>query len=113
MALTGLAIPLDGDIAEQLKDSAEAMDKLGTLPAEDGGRVMTEGTDKGRRRGAGIAVTKAQIRQLELLIEHTGLDPVANGMELAETRDGRGLWISAEEAEAHSRPEARFAEDAI
>ena len=108
LMLTGLAVPLDGEIAQQLSEGAAAMGKLGALPAEDGGAAALEGTDEARQRGGPLVVTDAQIRQLEKLLQHIGLDPRANGMKLAETRDGRWLWMTVEEAATHDRPEARI-----
>ena len=106
--LTGLAVPLDGEIAQQLSEGAAAMDKLGTLPAEEGDAAALENADKARQRGEPLVATDAQIRQLEMLLQHIRLDPRANGMKLTETRDGRWLWMTLEEAAAHSRPDARL-----
>ena len=107
IALTGLAVPLGGDIAEQLNEGAEAMEKLGSLPAEDGGEVTRDHADKADRRDAHMAVTESQIHQLNKLLQEIGLDPRAHGMELVGLRDGRWLWMTAEEATAHRRPDAR------
>jgi hypothetical protein len=99
LALTGLAVPLDGDIAQQLGEGAAAMDKLGTLPAEEGGAAALEETRE--------VATDAQIHQLHALLQDIRLDPRANGMDLAETRDGRWLWMTVDEAVAHTRPDAK------
>ena len=108
MILTGLAVPLDGEIATQLSEGAATMDKLGTLPAEEGGTAALDDTRGTRQRDEPLVITDAQIHQLHMLLGSIGLDPRANGMELAETRDGRWLWMTAEEAAAHARPEARI-----
>ena len=107
LLLTGLALPLDGNIAQQLSEGASAMNTLGALPAEDGGTAALEGTREARQRDGPSLATDAQIHQLNMLLQSIGLDPRANGMDLAETRDGRWLWMTAEEAAAHTRPDAR------
>ena len=84
------------------------MDKLGTLPAEEGGPAAPEDTREARQRGGPLVATDAQIHQLHMLLKNIGLDPGANGMDLAETRDGRWLWMTVEEAATHDRPEARI-----
>ncbi len=106
--LTGLAVPLDGEIATQLSEGAAAMDKLGTLPAEEGGTAALADTREARQRDGHLVATDAQIHQLHMLFKSIGLDPGANGMDLAETRDGRWLWMTVEEAATHDRPEARI-----
>lgn len=106
--LTGLVVPLDGEIARQLSEGAAAMDKLGTLPAEEGGAAALEDKLESRRGDGPVFATDAQIHQLDGLLKSIGLDPRANGMELAETWDGRWLWMTAGEAAAHDRPEARI-----
>lgn len=106
--LTGLAVPLDGEIATQLSEGAATMDKLGTLPVEEGGTAALEDTREARQRDAPLVATDAQIRLLHSLLQRIGLDPGENGMELAETRDGRWLWMTVEEAATHDRPEARI-----
>ncbi len=106
--LIGLAVPLDGEIAQQLSEGAAAMDKLGALPAEAGGAAVREDAHEARLRDEPLVASGAQIHQLQILLREIGLDPRANGMDLAETRDGRWLWMTVEEAAAHVRPEARI-----
>ncbi|MCP4305509.1 MAG: hypothetical protein GY788_11650, partial [bacterium] len=108
LILTGLAVPLDGDIAQQLSEGAAAMDKLSTLPDEEGGAEALEEERETGRLEEPLRITDTQVHQLNTLLTTIGLDPRMNGMDLAETRDGRWLWMTAEEAKAHERPEARI-----
>lgn len=108
LLLTGLAVPLDGDIATQLSEGAAAMDKLGSLPAEDGDLAPMEDPHEAEHGRAPVRISDEQIHQLNTLLQAIGLDPRASGMDLAETRDGNWLWMTTAEAKAHERPEARF-----
>lgn len=108
IALTGLAVPLDGEIALQLSEGAAAMDKLASLPPEDGDPAPIESTNEAKKSQKTSQITETQIHQLNLLLNSIGLDPRDKGMELAETRDGRWLWMTVEEAISHDRPEARL-----
>ncbi len=109
IALTGLALPLDGAIAQQLSEGAAAMSKLGELPGAKGGTAALEDTREARQRDGPSVATDADLTRLNNLLQTIGLDPRENGMDLAETRDGRWLWMTADEAATPERPEARIA----
>ncbi|MCH8953533.1 MAG: hypothetical protein IID49_15630, partial [Proteobacteria bacterium] len=108
MALTGLAVPLGGDLATQLSEGAAALDKLAGLPTAEGGAAAPEDTREARQRDGPLVATDAQLHQLLKLLKRIGLDPRESGMDMAETRDGRWLWMTVEEAATHDRPEARI-----
>ncbi len=105
LALTGLALPLDGDIAAQLSKGAATMDKLGALPDKKGNWKVPD--DMGKYPGVLVA-TDEQLHKLHRLLKSIDLDPRENGMDLAETREGSWLWMTVEEAKAHARPEAKI-----
>ena len=101
--LTGLAVPLDGDLAQQLSEGTAALDKLGSLSVDESGAAAMGDIQETRR-----VATEAEMQKLHKLLQHVDLDPRENGMTLAETRDGRWLWMTVSEAETHVRPEARI-----
>ena len=106
LLLIGLAVPLEGDIAQHLGESAKAMDKLSALPAKEGGPASRHDDREARSHGKISVAIDAELHQLHQLLQTIGLDPRSRGMDLAETRDGRWLWMTVEEANAHTKPEA-------
>ena len=91
-----------------LSEGASALDRLAELPVEEGGAAALEDAREARQRDGPLVATYAQLPQFNNLLQAIGLDPRENGMDLAETRDGRWLWMTVDEALAHTRPEARI-----
>ena len=104
--LTGLAVPLEGDVAQRLSEGAATMDKLSSLTEEDGMASLVDKREHQHREGIQVA-SKKELHSLNKLFTAIGLDPRENGMELASTHDGRWLWMTIDEAEAHTRQDAR------
>ena len=73
--LTGLAVPLDGEIATQISEAAATMDKLGTLPAEEGSTAALDDTRGARQREEPVFATDAQIHQLHATPGHRSRPP--------------------------------------
>jgi hypothetical protein len=84
------------------------MNELAALPAEEGGTESRFDKRDALQHDQRKVATSAELHQLHKLLQSIDLDPRVHGMDLAETRDGRWLWMTVEEAAAYDKPDARF-----
>ena len=90
LALTGAAVPLGGDLADQFSESAALLDRLAELPLVDGVRAPTGRI--GARR-----IDQDQLASFARFLAAIELDPREQGMDIARGPDGKWYWMSAEE----------------
>lgn len=90
LALTGAAVPLGGDLAQQFSESAALLDKLADLSDADGVRSPVDRIGS-RRMG------REQLASFARFLTAIDLDPRQHGMDIARGPDGKWYWMSAEE----------------
>ncbi|HEX9946210.1 MAG TPA: hypothetical protein VGA98_01590, partial [Allosphingosinicella sp.] len=103
IALTGLAVPVDGAMATEFKESASLLDKMSAMP-EGQHRILTG--PAGQRHDNNIRVPRESLTNFSKFLEAIGLNPRDHGMDLAPAPDDRWLWMSPDEVPVYSPQEA-------
>ncbi len=104
LLLAGLAVPLDADAGRELGESIKVLELLGSFADGKGG--MPSSGPEGRRELRQFRLEEGQLHCFHKLLQDIGLDPRQHGMALAQTANGRWLWVTAEEARSMERPDA-------
>lgn len=95
--LSGLAVPLEGAIASDLANASDTLGQISEVGFSSGDISLSADAPK--------MMPEHLARFYKLLVE-IGLDPKDHSMDLAPTRDGRWLWMTGAEVEAHTKTQA-------
>ena len=100
LALSGIAVPLQGAASQEIAEAANFMDQVG--------KNVPSGIEDEVDRGPKPArwAQGAELRKLTKLLEVVGLAPTYGNMEFVKI-DDRWLWVSKNEAEAHKPEQPR------
>ncbi len=103
IAMQTVALPLTGDIEDQLSEATKFMTSIGGLAG-------SEGSDEEVAKHAGYEntprwVSGADAELLHDFLKQIGLAPKFGGMKFVKIRNKGWLWVSPEEAEAHAEVE--------
>ena len=102
LALTGLSVPLDGEIGANLGEAADTMNKLGDI------EKSVEGSHVKVAENRSLHLTDAQMYAMKEFFSQLGLGAAENGMVLARVSDRRWLWMTGEEADHYVPTEAKL-----
>jgi hypothetical protein len=97
LALTGAAVPLGGDLANQFTESAALLDKLSSLPGGEGAASPVGSDQHGSLR-----IGDEQLASFAKFLQAIDLDPREHGMDIARGPDHKWYWMSAEEVETYT-----------
>ncbi|HEX8193373.1 MAG TPA: COR domain-containing protein [Allosphingosinicella sp.] len=101
LALTGAALPISGDLANEFSEGASLLDKLADLPGTSNDVPAPLGAQDQH-----IHIPKRDLVNFKKVLVAVGLDPRDHGMDIALAPDGRWLWMSADEVEVYTPQEA-------
>ena len=105
LALTGIALPLTGEIEKDFGESARFMSAVGGLPVAEGFDLDDEHAKGGRPEGVPNWVTGSDAEVLHDFLKQIKLAPKFGGMKFVKIRNKGWLWVSMEEAEAYAEVE--------
>jgi hypothetical protein len=97
LALTGAAVPLGGDLANQFTESAALLDKLSGLPGSDGARSPIGADQYGSLR-----LGDEQLARFAKFLKAIDLDPREHGMDIARGPDDKWYWMSPAEVRTYT-----------